>query len=65
MSPDILENRPVSGRFADKPLPYVIILVIFVVGAYGYKLRTEGIFACSADGYPQHLPGLLQLDRIR
>ena len=53
MNPDILENQSESGRFAVKPLPYIMILVFFVVGAYAYKLRTEGIFACSADGYPE------------
>ena len=52
MNPDILKNQSVSGRSAEKPLPYIMILVVFVVGAYAYKLRTEGIFACPADDLP-------------
>jgi hypothetical protein len=33
------------------PVLYVTALVLSVVGTYVYKLRTEGIFACTADGY--------------
>jgi hypothetical protein len=52
MNPGILESQSVSSRSAEKPLPYIMILLVFVVGAYAYKLRTDGIFACPADGYP-------------
>jgi hypothetical protein len=35
-----------------RPQLYIIICVLVIVGAYGYKLRIEGIFACPADrGY--------------
>lgn len=40
------------GLFAARPALYIAFLVLILVGAYGYKLRTEGIFACPADGYP-------------
>jgi len=34
-----------------RPVFYIIILVLAAIVAYAYKLRTEGIFACGADGY--------------
>jgi hypothetical protein len=36
---------------AAKPALYTMILLLSVAGAFAYKLRSEGIFACPADGY--------------
>lgn len=36
---------------AVRPTLYVSILVAALVGAYAFKLRTQGIFACPASGY--------------
>jgi hypothetical protein len=33
------------------PLVYSALLVTALVGGYAFKLRTQGIFACSAEGY--------------
>lgn len=33
------------------PLLYILILLCSAVGSFGYKLRSDGIFACGADGY--------------
>jgi hypothetical protein len=35
----------------SRPALYVSIVLGFVLATYAYKLRTEGIFACLADGY--------------
>ena len=40
-----------SGLFSVKPALYIIILTLSICGAYAYKLRVDGIFACSTDGY--------------
>jgi hypothetical protein len=34
-----------------RPVVYIAILILSVVGTYVYKLRTQGIFACTAEGY--------------
>jgi len=36
---------------ALRPAAYIVILVMAVAGAYAYKLRSAGVFACSAEGY--------------
>lgn len=36
---------------AAKPVAYLLILLCSVLGALGYHLRTESIFACPASGY--------------
>jgi hypothetical protein len=36
---------------ASRSAVYILIVVLAVVTAYAYKLRTEGIFSCQADGY--------------
>jgi len=35
-----------------RPVLYVAILIASLIGTYAFKLRTEGIFACPATGYP-------------
>lgn len=37
--------------FADRPAVYILIVVVTVVTAYAYTLRSNGIFSCQADGY--------------
>jgi hypothetical protein len=34
-----------------RPLLYVLVILASALAAYAYKLRNDGIFACSADGY--------------
>jgi hypothetical protein len=41
-------RRALSG---SRPALYISIVLGFVLAAYAYKLRTDGIFACLADGY--------------
>ena len=43
--------RKREALFASRPAIYILIVVFAVVTAYAYKLRTEGIFSCQADGY--------------
>ena len=45
---DLLRKRTL---FASRPAIYILIIIFAVVAAYAYKLRTEGIFSCQADGY--------------
>lgn len=40
-----------TGLFAPRPGLYVLILLFSVLGALSYKLRSESILACPADGY--------------
>jgi hypothetical protein len=40
-----------TGPFAPKPALYILILLCSVLGAFGYKLRSQSILACPADGY--------------
>jgi len=46
-------NSKVGGgaRFLARPALYISIVLGVVLAVYAYKLRTEGIFACSAAGY--------------
>ncbi len=44
-----LEKR--AGLFASRPIIYTLIVVVAVVAAFAYKLRTDDIFSCQADGY--------------
>ena len=50
-SSKISDKKIVSRLFAAKPALYFIILILSAYGAYAYKLRFDGIFACPADGY--------------
>jgi hypothetical protein len=34
-----------------RPVLYIAVLVVSMVGTYLFKLRTQGIFACTAEGY--------------
>lgn len=43
-----------QARFLSaKPFLYILLLLCSAVGTFGYKLRTDGIFACGADGYSE------------
>jgi hypothetical protein len=46
-------DLPVNSRTkpASRPVLYISLIIGVVLVAYAYKLRTEGIFACLADGY--------------
>ena len=33
------------------PMLYILLLLCSALGTFGYKLRSDGIFACGADGY--------------
>lgn len=54
-----LQSAPISGAwieaweglFAHRLTIYICILLVASVGAYGYGIRTRGIFACPANGY--------------
>ncbi|HUB13735.1 MAG TPA: hypothetical protein VMB34_17435 [Acetobacteraceae bacterium] len=37
--------------FAHRLIIYICVLLLACIGAYGYGIRTHGIFACQADGY--------------
>lgn len=39
------------GFFAASPRVYVGLIVAVMIGAFGYRLRTDGVFACQASGY--------------
>ncbi len=43
--------RKKGSLFASRPVAYILIIFVAVVAAYAYRLRTEGIFSCQADGY--------------
>jgi hypothetical protein len=45
-----LRNRT-DMFFAARPVLYIAIILGVLVAAYCYKLRTEGIFSCQANGY--------------
>lgn len=38
----------------SRPGAYAAIVVLALLGAFGYKLRFDGIFACPADGYAEN-----------
>jgi hypothetical protein len=40
-----------QGLFAHRLMIYICVLLVASIGAYGYGIRTHGIFACPADGY--------------
>ena len=40
--------------FAPRPTLYLAIVLCSVLGAFGYKLRSDSILACPADGYGGH-----------
>jgi hypothetical protein len=40
-----------DARFVARPAMYIAIVLVVVLAAYAYTLRTDGIFACSAEGY--------------
>jgi hypothetical protein len=41
----------VSKPALVRPVLYVAILALAMLGTYAFKLRTQGIFACTAEGY--------------
>lgn len=43
--------RKREALFASRPVVYILIIVTAVAAVYLYKLRTDGIFSCQADGY--------------
>lgn len=43
-------STPTSSP-ATRPTLYLLILLAALVGAYGFKLRTQGVFACPGSGY--------------
>lgn len=49
----VRDNASSSRRAfsASRPVLYIAIILGVVLAAYAYKLRTDGIFACQADGY--------------
>ena len=36
---------------AIRPVLYIVVIVMALIGAYAFKLRTEGVFSCTAEGY--------------
>jgi hypothetical protein len=40
-----------QGLFAHRLVIYICVLLVASIGAWGYGIRTHGIFACPADGY--------------
>ncbi len=46
-----LQSRVREVLFASRPAIFILILIIGVAAGYAYRLRTEGIFSCQADGY--------------
>ena len=44
-------EQELTGVLAVRPGLYILILVCSVLGAFGYKLHSESILACPADGY--------------
>jgi hypothetical protein len=40
-----------EGLFASQPAIYIWVILVAALVAYGYQLRTGGIFSCRADGY--------------
>ena len=40
--------------FVARPYGYIFFCFLVLTGAYLYKLRTEGIFSCPADGYTEN-----------
>lgn len=48
--PDAMASKR-AGLCAARPGWYIVLILCAALGAYGYKLKTEGIFACPATGY--------------
>jgi len=40
-----------DGRFASRPLIYVLVVFLAILAAFAYQLRTRLIFSCQADLY--------------
>jgi hypothetical protein len=59
-SPSLASSRgqarnTLASLLARRPGLYILILVFSVLGAFAYKTRAEGVFACPGDGYlPDH-----------
>lgn len=49
--PDVSMSMPAVRTAAVKPALYVLIILVALLGAFTYKLRAEGVFACPASGY--------------
>lgn len=43
--------RPAVARLQPRPLPYLVSIAASMLAAFAFQVRTEGIFACPADGY--------------
>lgn len=51
-TPDVIIPRQErKGLFAALPGLYITLVLCAILGTFGYKLRTEGIFSCPATGY--------------
>ena len=48
---DIIPTRGCAGLFDTRPRLYIALILCAILGTYGYKVRTEGIFSCQATGY--------------
>jgi hypothetical protein len=44
-------SKTASGLLADRAIPYIVIVLLAVLGAYGYTIRAQSIFACPASAY--------------
>ncbi len=56
MDTELVDDQKVNAReraglLAARPALYIAIILAVIMGSYAYKLRTEGIFSCPADGY--------------
>jgi hypothetical protein len=47
----LMRSNKFEGRFASRPSIYIFVVVVAVLAALMYQLRTGSIFSCQADGY--------------
>ena len=50
---ETVRSKSRAPFLSAKPLLYILLLLCGAVGSFGYKLRSDGIFACGADGYAE------------
>jgi hypothetical protein len=48
---DTLRTQPLHWARRGNAVAYVVVVLCSVIVAFGYGLRTNGVFACSAGGY--------------
>jgi hypothetical protein len=48
---EAIRSEKRAFAFSAKPTLYTLVLLLSVFGAFAYKLRSQGIFGCPADGY--------------